>query len=245
MMRFGAYEFSPSLWPTVATLLLLPLMIGLGVWQLERAAWKQEIVDTHADRGRVSPVSLQSLPDYRDAEAYRRVFARGYYDMDHQLLLDNRTHEGHAGYHVLTPLRLAESDKTVLVNRGWVPVGNSRAILPDIPGTTGEVLVDATIKLPPSKLFRLGSMDEVHEGWPQVVQQMEMNELEERLGYPLEPLILLLENDDEFGFVRDWKPVYGVTPDKHRAYAVQWFTLAAVLLMIYIGVNSKRIPREP
>jgi len=39
--------------------------------------------------------------------------------------------------------------------------------------------------------------------------------------------------------------VYGVTPDKHRAYAVQWFTLAAVLLMIYIGVNSKHIPREP
>jgi surfeit locus 1 family protein len=71
-----------------------------------------------------------------------------------------------------------------------------------------------------------------------------MNELEERLGYPLEPLILLLDKDDEFGFIRDWKPVYGVTPDKHRAYAVQWFTLATVLLMIYIGVNLKRLPRE-
>ena len=243
-MRFGVYEFSPSLWPTVAILLLLPLLIGFGLWQLERAAWKQEIVDTHADRGRLSPVSLQSLHDYRDAEAYRRVFARGNYDMDHQLLLDNRTHEGHAGYHVLTPLRLADSDKTVLVNRGWVPVGSSRAILPQIPGTTGEVLVDATIKVPPKKYFRLGDRDEEHEGWPQVVQQIEMNELEERLGYPLEPLILLLENDDEFGFIRDWKPVYGVTPDKHRAYAVQWFTLAAVLLMIYIGVNSRRLPRE-
>lgn len=164
--------------------------------------------------------------------------------MEHQLLLDNRTYEGYAGYHVLTPLHLDESDKTVLVNRGWVPVGNSRAILPELPGTTGEVLVDATIKLPPEKLFRLGAMDEVNEGWPEVVQQIEMNELEERLGYPLEPLILLLDKDDEFGFIRDWKPVYGVTPDKHRAYAVQWFTLATVLLMIYIGVNLKRLPRE-
>ena len=245
MMRFGAYDFSPSLWPTIVTLLLLPVLTGFGIWQLERAAWKQQMVDSHADRARRSPVALQSLHDYRDAEQYTRVCARGYYDMEHQLLLDNRTYEGYAGYHVLTPLRLDESDKTVLVNRGWVPVGKSRAILPDIPGTTGEVLVDATIKLPPQKLFRLGAMDEVHEGWPQVVQQIELSELEERLGYPLEPLILLLDKDDVFGFIRDWKPVYGVTPDKHRAYAVQWFTLAAVLLMIYIGVNSKRIQREP
>jgi surfeit locus 1 family protein len=244
MMRFGAYDFTPSLWPTIVTVLLLPLLISLGFWQMQRAEWKQEMVDTHAERARLSPVSLLSLDNYRDAEAYRRVFVRGYYDMKHQLLLDNRTYEGHAGYHVLTPLRLDESDKTVLVNRGWVPVGNSRAILPDLPGTNGEVLVDATIQLPPEKLFRLGAMDEVHEGWPQVVQQIEMNELEARLGYPLEPLILLLEKDDEFGFIRDWKPVYGISPDKHRAYAAQWFTLAAVLLMIYIGVNVKRRPRD-
>jgi surfeit locus 1 family protein len=240
-MRFGAYEFSPALWPTIITLLLVPLFIGLGVWQLERASWKQGLVDTHADRARLSPVSLDSLHDLRDVEPYRRVFVRGYYDMEHQLLLDNRTYEGYAGYHVLTPLRLADSGKTVLVNRGWIPVGNSRAVLPDIPGTTGEVLVDATIQVPPTKLFRLGAMDEENKGWPQVVQQIEMNELEQRLGYPLQQLILLLDKDDEFGFIRDWKPVYGVTPDKHRAYAVQWFTLAAVLLMIFIGVNSKRI----
>ncbi len=54
----------------------------------------------------------------------------------------------------------------------------------------------------------------------------------------------MLDKEDEFGFIRDWKPVYGVTADKHRAYAVQWFTLAAVLMMIYIGVNSKRISNE-
>jgi len=57
-------------------------------------------------------------------------------------------------------------------------------------------------------------------------------------------LILLLDKEDQFGFIRDWKPVYGVTPDKHKAYAVQWFTLAVVLLMIYVGANSKRIPKD-
>jgi surfeit locus 1 family protein len=54
-------------------------------------------------------------------------------------------------------------------------------------------------------------------------------------------VILLLDESDEHGFLREWQPVYTVSPDKHLAYAMQWFTLALVLLLIYIGVNSKRI----
>ena len=243
-MRLGAFEFTPTLWPTIATLVLLPLMTGLGVWQLERSVWKQELVDAHSGRARLSPVSLGSLTDINEAAQYRRVFARGYYDVEHQLLLDNRTYQGYAGYHVLTPLLLADSEQVVLVNRGWVPVGNDRSVLPDLPATTGEVLVDATVTLPPNKLFRLDTVDETHAGWPQVVQQLKMEELEQRLGVKLQPLILLLDKNDEFGFIRDWKAVYGVTPDKHRAYAVQWFSLAVVLLLIYMGVNSKRVTNK-
>jgi len=243
-MRFGAFDFKPTLWPTVVTLLLLVLMTGLGLWQLERADWKQALVDTNEGRSRLSPIALRPGAEISDEVQYRRVFARGYYDMEHQLLLDNKTYQGHAGYHVLTPLRLAESDAVVLVNRGWVPLGKSRADLPELPGTDGEVLVDAIIKLPPMKLFRLADVDETNAGWPKVVQQVEMGELEQLLGVTLEPLTLLLDKDDEFGFIRDWKAVYGVTVDKHRAYAVQWFTLAAVLLIIYISVNSRRISKE-
>jgi len=243
-MRLGAFDFKPTLWPTVVTLLLLPLMTGLGLWQLERADWKQALVDSNEGRSRLSPIALRPGAEISDEVQYRRVFARGYYDMEHQLLLDNKTYQGHAGYHVLTPLRLAESDAVVLVNRGWVPLGKSRAELPELPGTDGEVLVDAIIKLPPMKLFRLADVDEANTGWPKVVQQVEMGELEQLLGVTLEPLTLLLDKDDEFGFIRDWKAVYGVTVDKHRAYAVQWFTLAAVLLLIYISVNSKRISNE-
>jgi surfeit locus 1 family protein len=242
-MRLGSFDFRPALWPTVATLLLLPLLMGLGIWQLERASWKQGLVDMHEGQGRLSPIAFDTVGDDNDLQ-YRRVFARGYYDMERQLLLDNRTYNGHAGYHVLTPLKLADSDRVVLVNRGWVPVGSSRAVLPEIPGTRGEVLVDAIIKLPPVKFFRLGEADEQNATWPKVVQQLQLESLGEMLGVKLEPLILLLDKQDEFGFIRDWKPVYGVTPDKHRAYAVQWFTLAAVLLMIYVGVNSRRIPKD-
>jgi surfeit locus 1 family protein len=156
-------------------------------------------------------------------------------------LLDNRTYQGQAGYHVLTPLRLPYAESVVLVNRGWVPTGLDRALLPELPGPAGPVILEALTSLPPEKRLRLGDAEEGHAGWPKVLQQLDMAELEQLLETRLVPVILLLDASDEHGFVREWQPVYDVTPDKHRAYAMQWFTLAIVLLLIYIGVNSKRI----
>ena len=243
-MRFGVYEFSPGLWPTVATLLLLPVLTAMGIWQLERADWKQALVDSHTERAEMPPLALSMLDEFDKSLQYRQVTVRGRYDTEHQLLLDNRTQQGYTGYHVLTPLHIAATDRIVLVNRGWVPLGQSRAQLPELPGPKDEIVVRAMLKMPPEKLFRLGDVDEAHGGWPKVVQQVKMSELEQRLGHPLLPVLLLLNSKDEHGFIRDWKPVYGTTPDKHRAYAAQWFTLAVVLLLIYIGVNTKRVTRE-
>jgi surfeit locus 1 family protein len=243
----GSFHFRPTLWPSLATLVLLPVLIGLGQWQLERAAWKQALVDTHAARIGEPARPLQSLLASSATAAdleYRQVMAEGIYDLDHQLLLDNQIHQGAAGYHVLTPLRLdggAESgDAWVLVNRGWVPLGDSRTRLPALPGPAAPVTVRASIRLPPEKAFRLEAVEEAGTGWPRVIQLIEIGPIGQRLGHPLLPLVLLLDPREPEGFVRDWKPVYGITPDKHRAYAAQWFTLALVLLLIYVGVNTQR-----
>lgn len=243
-MRIGAFDFTPGLWPSIATLVLVPFLVSLGIWQLQRADWKQGLVEQHADRAKQPAVLLETLLARDETLQYRPVATRGRYDLAHQLLLDNRTYQGQAGYHVLTPLLLDDTGRAVLVNRGWVPVGKYRAQLPELPGPDDELVVNGIIKLPPEKLFRLGEEEEPRQGWPQVVQQMKLPDLEQRLGYPLLPVVLLLDPVDEYGFVRQWKAVYGVTPDKHRAYALQWFTLALVLVMIYIGVNSKRISDE-
>ena len=240
-MRFAGFEFSPGLWPTLVTLLLLPMLIGLGLWQLERAAWKQELVDAHAASTQLAPVDPGWLLASGEPAAFRPVRLRGQYDLAHQLLLDNRTYRGHAGYHVLTPLRIADGESVVLVNRGWVPTGLDRAVLPELPGPAGPVVIEAVTSLLPEKLFRLGDVEERNEGWPKVVQQRDLAQFEQLLGTGLLPVILLLDASNDHGFVREWQPVYGVTPDKHRAYAMQWFTLALVLLLIYLGVNSKRI----
>ncbi len=240
-MRLAGFEFRPGLWPSLVTLALLPLLVWLGQWQLERAAWKQGLVDAHEASMHLAPVDLGGLLDTGNLAAFRPVAVRGQYDLAHQLLLDNRTYQGYAGYHVLTPLRLQDRESVVLVNRGWVPAGLDRAVLPELPGPAVPVVVEAVTSLPPEKLFRLGDAEESHEGWPKVVQQLDLARLEKVLETRLLPVILLLDESSEHGFVREWQPVYGVTPDKHRAYAMQWFTLALVLLLIYIGVNTKRI----
>jgi surfeit locus 1 family protein len=239
-MRVGKFDFTPGLWPTIITLVLLPVLAGLGVWQLHRAGWKQGLIDQHAENALQAPVGLKTLLARGETLEYHPVVARGRYDLEHQLLLDNRTHNGYAGYHVLTPLYLSDSKDVVLVNRGWVPLGSDRAQLPELPGTPDELMVYATINLPPEKLFRLDEAEEDNAGWPKVVQQLKMSQLEQLLGHPLIPVILMLDPKDEYGFVREWKAVYGISPDKHRAYAMQWFTLALVLLIIYIAVNTRR-----
>lgn len=239
-MRIGLFDFTPKLWPSIAMLMIFPVLVWLGFWQLERADWKQELVDTHVERSQLPAQSLVQLLEQEDDVQFRKTRVRGRYHLDRQLLLDNRTWNGHAGYHVLTPFQLSDHGKLVLVNRGWVPVGYDRSMLPDLPGPDVDVSLEAVIKLPPEKLFRLGEIEELNVGWPKVVQQLEMKQLEKRLESALLPVFLLLDKQDEHGFVRDWKPVYGIPPDKHRAYALQWFTLAVVLMMIYIGVNTKR-----
>jgi len=243
-MRIGPFDFRPSLWPSLATLVLLPVLVGLGQWQLERAAWKQGLVDAHSARLGEPARPLRSLLVSSGADLeYRQVTAQGVYDLDHQLLLDNQVYRGTAGYHVLTPLHLegAESGSDwVLVDRGWVPLGESRSQLPAVTGPAQRIELHAMIKLPPPKAFGPEAEEGSGTRWPQVIQRLEIGPIGERLGRPLLPLVLQLDKSDPGGFVRDWRPVYGITPDKHRAYAAQWFTLALVLLLIYVGVNTRR-----
>lgn len=239
-MRLGEFEFAPGLWPTLATLAVLPLLVGLGLWQLERAEWKQGLIDRHAAMGIEAAHSVAAVLAEGGDNAHRPVYASGQYDLERQLLLDNQLHQGVAGYHVLTPLRLAGGD-TVLVNRGWLPVGASRQRLPALPGPDGAVQLRGRIARLPEKIFRLDSAEEQHKGWPQVIQHIVFEDIEARLGHAVQPAVILLDEQDAHGFTRAWKAVYSTPPAKHRAYAMQWFTLAVVLLLIYLGVNMRRI----
>ncbi|RUQ45461.1 SURF1 family protein, partial [Corynebacterium pseudodiphtheriticum] len=89
-------RFRPGIAPTLVVLVLLPLMVGLGFWQLARGHEKQLLVDRYAERRVADPISSAQLGDMADP-AFHRVRLRGQFDGEHSVLLDNRMRDGRAG----------------------------------------------------------------------------------------------------------------------------------------------------
>lgn len=239
-MRLAALEFRPGPWPTLAAVLLLALFVALGIWQLQRAAQKRALVREYEARSSEAPVPIDSGAGSAQALRHRHVRARGTYDHGRQFLLDNRTHRGAAGYQVLTPLRLAPGPAAVMVNRGWVPLGPSRERLPPLPAPAGTVRIGGIVSEPGADPFLLGPAGYGSGGWPRVVQSIDLAQMQRLLGYPLLPYVVRLDPAADGGFVREWRPDYGLSPQRHTAYAFQWFTLAAAVLAVYVAVNTRR-----
>lgn len=235
------YRFRPTWLPTLATLLLLPVFVSLGLWQLHRADEKIALMNQREGR--------QSQPALRGAEAftseagrYRRVELAGEFDAAHQFLLDNQVFNQQAGYLVLTPLRIAGTQEAVLVNRGWVPVGADRRHLPEVALNQTKVQVNGLIDHYPGVGFKLKGAEIPSPGWPSVVQWLDAGRLSERLGYRLLPYQVLLAPDEPGGYARDWKQA-SLNPEKNQGYALQWFSFASVLAVLYVWLGFK--PKRP
>lgn len=230
--------------PCLLLLLGLGILTSLGVWQLQRAAEKSEILQSYESQKKSPPVALDvSLDDFSHLR-YRAVEAYGVYDAEKQFLLDNQIRNGQAGFSVLTPLRLSGgSNKAVLVDRGWIPLGLTRQLLPDVIIEQKNARISGSLYVPFGKAFSLGDMDAGGIGWPRVIQYMAFSEISERLGYDLLPVIIRLSPDAPDGYLREWAPL-PFTPARHIAYAVQWFGLALALLIIAVVAMLKQQKNE-
>ena len=233
-------RFRPGLWPTVITLILFPLFIRLGVWQLERAEQKHQIVHAFEQRMSLADLDLNVQADLDNNQDYRHAAVKGIYDNEHQLLLDNKVHNGRAGFHVLTPMRIGESEKWILVNRGWVPLGASRTQLPDIQLAQVVQNIKGQLKKPSAGEFTLQGGNIWGQSWPQVIQWLDLAEVSRQLQHEFVPYVLLLSPQSGEGYVRDWHPVT-VSPEQSESYAIQWFSFAAILLGLYLFLNYKKM----
>ena len=225
-----------ALLPTVAAAVLIALFCGLGFWQLERAATKEE---RRAAFEEARGVWRNGETQGRDPQEFDVVDLSGRYDPVHQFLKDNRTHRGRAGYHVLTPFHTARHG-TVLVNRGWVPAAGDRTVLPGVAVPGGEMRIQGTVRFPLEDLFVLGDTGYAANGWPRVIQRVEIDAMRQALGYPLAKWLVALDPGAPHGYVREWRPYPGLSPARHRGYAFQWFALATALLAIWLILHLKR-----
>jgi cytochrome oxidase assembly protein ShyY1 len=210
------------------------LCVRLGFWQVHRAEFKaarQALLDAAG-----TPLPAKSAAAL---EEWQRVSLSGTWMPAQTVFLDNRVHDGQAGYHILTPLQLDGAGGVVIVNRGWTSVGLSRAHLPAIETPAGHVSVSGLMQSPDLKGFHLDDSKVTGQVW----LRADPAHFAARLGTVVAPLILFQENDSHDKLLRDWpRPDLGV--DMHKAYALQWFVFALIALGLTVFFGGRQWRRS-
>ena len=234
-LSLGRWQFRPGIGPTLAAAGFAALTFALGNWQMERAASKRAL-QARIDAGeRLTVWEVGKAPMDKSQILYRRVSANGTFDPRYQILLDNRIHDGVAGYHVLTPLLIDGGQRAVLVNRGWLPVGKNRSTLPLISTPTGQVKITGLAVDPDTRYFELGPTAPQNRVW----QNLNFKSYAAWSGLNLHPFVLQQSSDSGDGLLRVWpRPDIGV--DTHISYAMQWYGLCATLVTLWLVLNVKR-----
>ena len=239
------YSFNPSWFGWVGVLILVPLFVSLGFWQLDRARERDAINALQEARRTESPLKLSDQGPM-DAESlrYRRVVLEGSYDDRHQFLIDNQIEEGQPGYHVLVPLRMKGGVPAVLINRGWIPVGSDRRQAPDVSGLPqGQVEIQGSIDLLHRVGFKLKGAEVPGSGWPSLVQVPEAKALSERLGYEVAGFQVLLAPAEPGGYRRHDREMR-LDSGKNRGYALQWFLFAGVTMFLFARASIRKAPKS-
>jgi len=246
-MRFGSYQFTPGFWPTMATLILLPLFIVLGFWQLDRADQKSREHEDYLRRQSERALDLNdpaSLRAEKQELLWRHAQASGRFDTAIHILLDNQVVKGEAGYFVFTPFCVSPGNYWVLVNRGWVPLGADRIAPPPLATPGDNIKIEGVINdVPATGLLLHKAPAEVLAGTIYRCQRIDLEEATGPAGHKLVPFVLTLATESGYGFVRDWQ-MPGSGKEVHLGYAFQWFFFAVILVVIYVSVNMKKMVKE-
>jgi surfeit locus 1 family protein len=231
----GGRSFRPGLAPSIAAAAFLAVTVALGNWQMRRAEEKLELGRKLEEAARGPVVSVPSAP--ADALGFdrRRVSARGRYVDRATLLLDNKVLRGIAGYYVLTPLKVEGGEFHVLVNRGWIAAGD-RSGLPAVRAPEGVQTIEGTAVVPSRRFVELAP--EADSG--PLRQNLVIEREENRLGLKLQSFVIEQTSDAQDGLARVWeRPDVGI--DRHRGYALQWYSFAVLAAILYVVLGFKRI----
>jgi surfeit locus 1 family protein len=257
-------------WPTLATLAGLAVLIGLGTWQLERKRWKEDLLAKIAERAHGKPVALVSLIEKAEASLserltarrgltagvlaigdmeYLHVVARGRFHHDKEQYLYAPTPAG-PGWHVYAPLEMADG-RFVWISRGFVPDARKAPAMRPEGQVSGEVEVRGLVRLPARK----GAFTPANDVsgnlwyWPDIGAMTTAafpDGLQKRLGGPQRPVALpLVIEADAQPEPPGGLPRGGVTrldlPNRHLEYALTWYALALSLIGVYLAFAFNRL----
>ncbi len=218
----------PPLGPTITMLAMMTLLLALGVWQVQRLAWKTHLIQALNAAYAQDPALTKS--DFEHALATHALFLHGHvtgrFESAAQILVGPRTHDGSVGYHVLTPLRLDDGG-SVLVNRGWIAAGAQSSAY-DAPA--GNVRITGLARYPDhANLFTPPDRPDAGLWYTTNIEA-----LNRRTHLDMPPYVLYAERIDgtrpqtPLPFMPDWQ-----LPNSHLQYAIFWFTMAGLLAVIF------------
>jgi surfeit locus 1 family protein len=230
--------FRPRLWPTVFVLPVLLLLLGLGVWQIQRLHWKEGLIAERRAATAAAPVPLPRGHDLTPDMEFRHVFARGVFLNDKEILVYASPRIGMTGFDVLTPL--VETDgRIVFVNRGFVPVGLRNPATRRAGEIAGPVRIEGLLRLPPRAKpnWFVPDNDPRRNRWFWIdLPKMAAADGLKRVA----PFYVDADARPNPG---GW-PQGGLTrvrlPNNHLQYALTWFSLAVALLVIYVLYHRDR-----
>jgi surfeit locus 1 family protein len=226
---------------TLVTFVCVVIMFALGNWQLQRAEQKTERLLAVEMAAKMAQVDLQQvLRSNIDEMLDMPVNFEGSADAARFFLLDNKIHKGRVGYQVLIPMQTYSG--TVIVNYGWVAATNSRAVLPSVEIDPKKARFAGVISLPLNNAM-IQETALVDGDWPKVLQQADLKVIQQHYNQEVLPFVVLLNAQENSTFARDWQPVV-MAPEKHLAYAVQWFLLAFAALAIFVIAQRNKLKRN-
>jgi len=237
------YQFRPTWLGFVIVLICIPLFIKLGFWQFTKAQIKSNIQASYqlAEKN----TALDFPLDYINAESvvndvwkYKKVKTIGTFETKYQILLDNQVEDGRAGYHVITPLKIENSDEYVLVNRGWIPANALHADIPSVETPIKKQEVFGQVWIPTKIFFTLESPNVDFQA---VWQNMDLIKYKKIVPLKVSALMIKLDKDSNAaGFVRNWDvPQSRITT--HLGYAYQWYGFAIAAFLIFLVMSFKKV----
>ena len=224
--------------PFLAAIVVALIALSLGNWQSRRAEEKQRLASEQTLQAALPALDMQLLNQGKAPAYFRSVQMTGSFIAQWPIYLDNRPYQGKAGFYLLMPFKLKDSEKILLVMRGWLPRdAQNRVQLPIIPTPEGELQLEGKVRESVGHVMQLGSEPVLQSGV--IRQNFEVTELSKASGLKLENFIIEQTSDAKDGLIRDWpQPSLGI--EKHRGYAFQWYGLAVTALLFFIATGIKR-----
>ena len=226
-------KFKPGIRITIFFIIFAVLFFSLGIWQIERGQAKTQIMSEFENKLTKDPIYLNA-----ESKKWDRVSVSGKWENKKQLLIDNVIHQGIAGYKVLTPLRINETNKLILIDRGWIKQNKFRDQLPDIQIPEDFESVSGTLEQP--ELGLVLSDELISNNWPKISQTKNVEVISKAYTEEIFPMILLadplLKNSLEYIKITPTN----MTPIKHYGYSSQWFLMFLVLCFMYIWYGLSR-----